>query len=305
MTKENPLNVAASVRQRLSNRSRETGEAFDFLLQRYAAERFLYRLGESSYRESYVLKGAMLFPLWGGSIYRPTRDLDFTGYGSGEIEDVIQVFHEICRIDVEDDGVVFDANTLTAEPIREETEYHGMRLSFDATLDSTRISMRIDLGFGNAIKPGAEAVDYPTLLDAPVPKICAYPPEAIVAEKLHAMVVLGERNSRLKDFYDLFVICGEFVFLGEPLTASIAATFERRRTEITPNIPTSLTARFYAEPARTERWRAYAVSRSVPGLPAEFAQVGERLIAFLLRPWRALASGEAFIDEWQPGGPWS
>lgn len=304
MTKANPSNVAASVRQRLLNRSRETGEVFDFLLQRYAAERFLYRLGESPYRERYVLKGAMLFPLWGGSLYRPTHDLDFTGYGSSEIGDVVEVFRQLCTLDVENDGVVFHADTLTADPIREDTEYHGLRLKFVATLDSARVSMQIDVGFGNAIKPGAERVDYPTLLEAPAPKICAYPPEAVVAEKLHAMVVLGERNSRFRDFYDLFILCSEFAFLGEPLSFAISATFERRQTEITSNIPSSLTARFYAEPSRAERWRAYAASRNLPGLPADFGRIGDRLVAFLLTPWQLLASRELFTAEWQPGGPW-
>jgi len=304
VTKATPSNVAASVRQRLLNRSRETGEVFDFLLQRYAAERFLYRLGESPYRERYVLKGAMLFPLWGGSLYRPTHDLDFTGYGSSEIADVVEVFRQLCTLDVENDGVVFHADTLIADPIRDEAEYHGLRLKFRATLDSARISMQIDVGFGNAIKPGAEQVDYPTLLEAPAPKICAYPPEAIVAEKLHAMVVLGERNSRLKDFYDIFVLCSEFAFLGEPLSLAIAATFERRRTEITSSIPSSLTARFYAEPSRAERWRAYAASRDLSSLPTDFTQIGERLVAFLLPPWQALAVSEVFNREWPPRGLW-
>ena len=305
MTKRKPANVAASVRERLLNRSRETGEVFDFLLQRYAAERLLYRLGQSPHRERYVLKGAMLLPLWGASIYRPTRDLDFTGYGSAEIDDVLEVFRSVCVLDVEDDGVLFQAETLTAAPIRDQSEYHGLRLKFVAMLAGARIPMQIDVGFGNAIEPGAESVEYPTLLGAPAPAIRAYPPEAVVAEKLHAMVLLGERNSRLKDFYDLYVLCGQFVFLGEPLSAAIAATFERRRTKISGETPSALSARFYSDAARAERWRAYAAARGVASLPFAFEEIGDRLIAFLLHPLAALAAGEVFAMEWQPGGPWS
>ena len=198
-----PRNVAASVRDRLLDRSRKTREDFQFLLQRYASERFLHRLGESARRDRYILKGAMLFALWGGAAYRATRDLDFAGYGSSEASGVLAAMREVCAVPVAEDGLVFDAGTLTAEPIRGDAEYHGLRVQFEAMLGVARIPMQVDIGFGNAIEPPATEADYPTLLDMPTPRIRAYPQEAVVAEKLHAMVVLGERNSRYKDFYDL------------------------------------------------------------------------------------------------------
>jgi hypothetical protein len=201
-----PHNMAASVHDRLLNGSRTRGEDFQFILQRYAAERFLYRLGESTYRDRYVLKGAMLFALWGGSIYRPTRDLDFTGYGDNEAEAVLASLREICDLAVPDDGLTFDSSTLAAEPIRDTAEYNGLRVRFQAKLGSARLAMQIDIGFGNAIEPQPCEVEYPTLLDGASPRIRAYPPEAVVAEKLHALVVLGEANSRMKDLYDLHVI---------------------------------------------------------------------------------------------------
>jgi hypothetical protein len=197
------------VRDRLLDRTRQTGEDFRFLLHRYAAERFLHRLGESAYRDRYVLKGAMLFPLLGGSIYRATGD----------------------------------------------------------TLGVARIPMRIDIGFGNAIEPPATEALYPTLLDMPAPRIRAYPPESVVAEKLHAMVVLGERNSRYKDFYDLYILARQFAFDGVRLTAAIAATFERRQTAIEAALPVALAPRFYADDAQGAQWRAYVARSSLPGAP--------------------------------------
>jgi Nucleotidyl transferase AbiEii toxin, Type IV TA system len=158
MTKRPITNVAASARDRLLNRGRQTGEDFQFLLQRYAAERFLYRLGQSAHRARFVLKGAMLFALWGGSVYRPTRDLDFAGYGNSDADDVIATFREICAVPVPDDGLSFDAATVRAEPIRDEAEYNGLRVRLRATLGAARIEMQIDIGFGNAIEPGANDV---------------------------------------------------------------------------------------------------------------------------------------------------
>ncbi len=299
-----PRNIAASVRDRLLKRSRDTGEDFQFLLHRYAAERFLHRLGESAHRDRYVLKGAMLFPLWGGSIYRGTRDLDFTGYGSSTAIDVLAIMREVCAVPVVEDGLVFDAGTLTAESIRDDAEYNGLRTRLQAMLGVARIPMQIDIGFGNAIEPPATEADYPTLLDMPAPRVRAYPREAVVAEKLHAMVVLGERNSRQKDFYDLYVLARQFRFEGERLTRAIAATFERRRTPIDARFPTAFTPRFYTDDARAGQWRAYLTRNTLPGAPADWIAVGELLQLFLGQPWRAVAESRTFSDEWVPAGPW-
>ena len=300
-----PRNLAASIHRRLLNGARERGEDPQFILQRYAAERFLYRLGESPHREQFVLKGAMLFALWGGSVYRPTRDLDFTGYGSDEIGAVLSRIGDVCSAAVPDDGMYFDGTTLRAETIREEAEYAGIRIVFEAKLGKAKVRMQVDVGFGNAIEPGATDADYPTLLDAPTPHIRAYPHEAVVAEKLHAMVVLGERNSRYKDFYDLHVLARQFPFTGDSLARAIAATFERRRTTIDGALPAVLAPRFYADDARGEQWRAYLTSRALPGAPANFVGVGEVLQAFLGPVWSALAAGDTFTDRWKPAGPWN
>lgn len=295
---------AESIRQRLRNLLRERGEDVQFALQRYAIERFLYRLGISRHRERFILKGATLFALWGGAVYRPTRDLDFTGYGSSDETDVLKALRDICRHSGETDELAFEADSLTAEQIRDDSEYQGLRIRLEARLGESRIPVQIDIGFGNAIEPPPQEAEYPTFLNDPPPRIRTYPPEAVVAEKLHAMVVLGERNSRYKDFYDLYVLAMQFPFPGERLARAVAATFARRRTPIDAAIPADLTPRFYADDARAAQWRAYLTRNALPGAPADFGSVGNMLQSFLRPVWDPLARGEAFALQWPRSGPW-
>ena len=304
MTRGSLRNVGASVRARLLERSRSTGEGFQFLLQRFAAERFLHRLGESSYRERFVLKGAMLLALWSEAMYRPTRDLDFTGYGSALPDDIRSAIRGICAVPVSDDGIIFNCEALTLESIRGQDEYDGVRTRFDAMLDGARLPMRIDIGFGNAIQPPPIDAHYPALLDLPRPRIRVYPREAVVAEKLHAMVVLDERNSRFKDFYDVHALVRHFAFEGEHLVRAVVATFERRRTTISRDLPVALTPRFYADTGRAERWRNYVNGNELPGVPLDFGVVGERLLSFFAEPWDAMARKSRFPGNWPAGGPW-
>ncbi|HEY9870249.1 MAG TPA: nucleotidyl transferase AbiEii/AbiGii toxin family protein [Candidatus Obscuribacterales bacterium] len=300
-----PRNIAASVHQRLLNRSRRTGEDFQFLLQRYAAERFLYRLGKSRHRNRFVLKGAMLYALWGGSIYRATRDLDFTGYGDSDSTAVLKCFQDICCVSTPDDGIEFRASTVRVEPILDQAEYHGLRLRFQAFIGTAQIAMQVDVGFGNAIEPPAIDVEYPTLLNSPAPNIRAYPHEAVVAEKLHAMHRLGEANSRLKDFYDLYVLSRQFDFDGARLAEAILATFKRRGTPIDLPLPAALAPRFYSDAKRTEQWRAYLKRNSLPAAPEDFTMVGDRLRTFLEPVWSALTSGSRFARFRPAGADWT
>lgn len=304
MTRGPLRNVGASVRARLLKRSRGTGEGFQFLLQRYAAERFLHRLGESPYRERFVLKGAMLLALWSEAIYRPTRDLDFTGYGSASPDDIRSAIRDICAVPVTDDGIVFNCEGLVLQPIRGQDEYDGIRMRFDALLDGARIPMRIDIGFGNAIQPPPIDAHYPALLDVPRPRIRVYPREAVVAEKLHAMVVLDERNSRYKDFYDVHALVRHFAFEGEHLVRAVVATFERRRTTLSRDLPVALTPRFYADAGRAKQWRNYVNENELPGVPSDFDVIGERLLSFFAEPWAAMARRATFAGRWSAGGPW-
>ena len=304
MTRGPLRNVGASVRARLLERSRETGDDFQLLLQRYGAERFLHRLGESPYRERFVLKGAMLLPLWGDAIYRPTRDLDLAGYGSSSPDDIRSAFHDICAVPVADDGLVFDVEALRVEPIRGQDEYDALRIGFKAILDGARVPMQIDIGFGDAVQPPPIDAHYPVLLDAPRPRIRVYPREAVVAEKLHAMVAHGERNSRYKDFYDLHVLAQHFDFAGEHLVRAIGATFEQRRTPISKVLPVALTPPFYADAGHAERWVRYRSRNDLRAAPPDFGTVGDRVRSFLVEPWEALARGAEFTGTWPAGGPW-
>ena len=304
MTGRRLRNIGASVRARLLERSRKTGERFEFLLQRYGAERFLYRLGESVYRERFVLKGAMLLAFWGEALYRPTRDLDLAGYGSPLSEDLRPTLREICVVAVVDDGIVFNGDSVVITPIRTNDDYEARRARFEATLDGARIRVQIDIGFGDAVRPSPIDVEYPVLLDAPHPRIRAYPRESVVAEKIHAMVAHGERNSRYKDFYDLHVLAQHFDFDGEYLVHAVGATFEQRRTPVSEALPVALTPSFYADAGHAERWVRYRNRNDLPAVPSDFGTVGDRVRPFLVEPWEALARGEKFTAKWPAGGPW-
>jgi hypothetical protein len=294
---------AESIRQRLRNELRSRGEDVTLGLSRYAVERFLYRLGRSIHRERFVLKGATLFAIW-GTAYRPTRDVDFTGYGSSDPADVISAFREICNTADDVDQLVFDVATITAEPIRDGSEYDGLRIRIRARLGDSDIPLQVDVGFGNAIVPGPEEKEYRTILGDPPPRILAYPPESVVAEKTHAMVILGRRNSRFKDFYDIYAMAGAFRFERTTLVEAVMATFDRRRTPVQADLPDALAAPYYADGTRASQWRAYVTRNGLSDAPADFAQVGDRIVAFLHPPWADLGSGSATAGDWQGGGPW-
>ena len=258
MSRNDPSNKAASVRQKLLNRSREKGEDFQVLLNRYALERFLYRLSCSAHRDRFVLKGALLFVLWEGDLHRMTRDLDLLGYGSHAVGDLVQVVREVFEAEVEEDGLIFFTDQVGGALIREDQAYEGVRVIVPGRLGSARVRLQIDVGFGDAVTPGPVESTLPTLLDAPAPVLRTYPKETVVAEKLQAMVVLGIANSRMKDFYDIAHLAGHFAFDGSLLSEAIRATFERRRTSIpaTSRRPSSASKRTSPRSCRASRkWR--------------------------------------------------
>lgn len=257
MTASNPANVAASVRQRLLNRSRKTGEDYNLLLTHYGIERLLYRLSLSEHTDRFVLKGAMLFTIWTGSIYRPTRDLDLLGLGDSSAEHLVEVFCSLCALDAKDDGLVFDDKSVRCEEIRGDQAYTGQRVKLTALLEKARIDLQVDIGFGDAVTPDAKRHSYPTLLDHPAPVIFSYPPETVVAEKLEAMVSLGMGNSRMKDFYDVWTLLQNFDLDENVMRDAIGATFKRRRTKCPATIPIAMSHEFASDPTKNRQWRAF------------------------------------------------
>lgn len=279
--------VAQSIRQRLLNRSRETGEDYNLLLTRYAIERLLYRLSQSEHANDFVLKGAMLFTVWTGALHRPTHDLDLLGFGDPSEERLVGVFRNVCDQAVDDDGMSFDANTITATSIRDEHAYAGNRLRIEAKLGNARLNVQVDVGFGDVVTPEAVTKAYPTLLDQPVPMLRVYSPESVIAEKLEAMVSLGMANSRMKDFYDAWVLLQQFELDDAVLAAAIRATFERRRTSIPSGVPLGLTDEFAGDPGKQLQWVGFLRRSGLPDTQELLAVVHtlrDRLLPLLTRP---------------------
>lgn len=297
-------NVPASIRDRLKTKNREMGGAFELTIRRYAAERFFYRLGISEHCDKFVLKGAMLLLVWGESVARPTRDIDFTGYGSSKAEDVGLIIRDICSIPCPEDGIIFDCEDMEIEVIRPEDKYDGLHFKFKAVLAGARIPMRMDIGFWDTINPPPSNVEYPILLDGPKPRIRIYPRESVIAEKFNALATHRGRYNRHKDLYDIYGLASHFSFDGRCLTNAMSATFTQRGTMATKNLPAGLTPEFYADAVRGAMWREYLDRDSLSGVPRNLEETGLLILSFLVEPWNALAESGAFTGSWPEGGPW-
>jgi len=305
MSRARPANRAASVRQRLLNLSMSKREDPNFTLTRYVLERLLYRLTQSEHAGQFILKGAMLFALWTRSEHRPTRDLDLLGFGEASGERLTEIFQELCAVHVEPDGLEFDSGSVRAAQNREGQTYQGQRVKLNARLGTAIIPVQIDIGFGDVVTPEAQEIDYPTLLDLPAPRIRAYPPETVVAEKLQALVDLGMQNSRMKDFYDLWRIARQFSFEGQTMVAAVRATFERRATTLPKTVPTGLSEEFATDEQKNKQWRAFLERNQLPERDLSLSHVLDDLRNFLMPMLKAAANGEAFHHTWPSGGPWT
>ena len=250
-------NLAASVHARLAQLRAKTGEDYNVLLVRFTLERLRYRLARARHRDQFLLKGAMLFAVWDSALHRATRDLDLLGFGQPTPERLTEVFRELCGIEVEADGVVYDPRSVTCEDIRAQDEYAGIRVKLRATIGNAVVPVQVDVGFGDALPVAPEEITFPVLLDMTAPKLRAYARETVVAEKLEAIVKLGMLNSRFKDYFDLHYLAQRFPFDGELLAKSIAATFERRGTALPTGLPAGLTPTFSSDPAKIRGWQAF------------------------------------------------
>ena len=300
MTSKPPRNIAASVRQRLTNLSRERSEDLQFVLTRYGLERLLYRLSISPYASQFILKGAALFQLWTGQPHRSTRDLDLLGYGAPSPERLQTIFSMICSLAVDDDGLVFSPETIKAEQLKEDAEYQGIRLRIECRLENARLGLQIDIGFGDAITPEPLSTTYPTLLEFPAPRLLAYPRETVVAEKFQTMVALGIANSRMKDFYDVWTLARQFEFDGTLLSSAIRVTFERRQTPIPTAPPLALTTDFAKNPSKATQWNAFLRKGRLVETPPPFSDVVWLLQDFLMPPTIAIREPSPWPYSWTP-----
>ena len=250
-------NLAASIRARLKNHADATGQDFNLILTHFGLERLLYRLSISQHAGNYLLKGALLFSLWYDQPKRPTRDADLLGFGADDTATAVAAFQDICKIQVED-GLAFDPDLVKATEIRKEAGYGGVRLELLGFLDGARISLQVDIGFGDAVTPAPEAVEYPVLIaNLPAPHLRAYPKYTVIAEKLHAICLLGMANTRMKDYFDLRVLLAEDAIDASLLVAAVEATFNRRQFAVPTIAPAGLSGEFADDPVKQRQWAAF------------------------------------------------
>ena len=296
-------NIVASVHQRLLNQARQEGRPFNEMLQYYAMERFLYRLCASNHAKKFVLKGALMFTVWRTSNTRSTMDIDLLGSCSNATDETSSIVRDICMIKVEPDGLLFDANSISAEHITEDADYEGIRLRVRGSLGAARISLQIDIGFADVVVPRPTVLEYPVILDLPAPRLRCYSKESTVAEKFQAMVKLGVLNSRMKDFYDIWLMAQEFDFKGTVLAKAVKETFNRRKTEIRGESIAFLNA-IAEEQAKQQQWSGFLRRSHINDAPSELGDVIAGLDSFLGPISYAVASGGSFTKNWNAPGPW-
>ena len=214
------------------------------------------------------------------------------------------MFRRICVLSVADDGVIFEPETLRTEVTRTGERYGGVRLSIVAKVVEARLTVRIDIGFGDAVTPGVREIDFPSLLDMPAPRLHAYPPETVVAEKFQALVSLGMTNSRMKDFYDLWAISETFSFDGKIVAEAIRAIFNRRQTVVPSETPVALTRAFAEDGTKQSQWRGFLRRTAIDMAPGPFVELQRKVAAFVVPPALAIASGTIFSQKWEAGSGW-
>ncbi|HET7250119.1 MAG TPA: nucleotidyl transferase AbiEii/AbiGii toxin family protein [Gemmatimonadales bacterium] len=267
---------------RLARHAREIGVDPNLVLTRYAVERFLYRLSRSAHAERFVLKGALLMLVWLGERLRPTSDADLLGTGNLTQETLAQILKEVVAQPVEADAVEFDLDSVDVEPIRAEDDYGGWRATVRARVGAARLTVQVDVGIGDAVTPVPQWLDYPGLLDLPRPRLRAYPRESVIAEKLHAIVRFGTRNSRMKDYFDIRALAREGSVDAALLADAISATFERRATVVPDKVPAGLLDSFANESGPQAQWMAFLGRNRLAG--PSFAEVVTEVRALVLAP---------------------
>lgn len=294
-----------SIQARLTNEAHSSKRPFAEVLELFAIERFLHRLGRSEYRDRFALKGALLLRHWLGTDTRPTRDIDLSVAMALDAEQLRAVLGDILRASVVDDGIEFLLDSIVVSPIRHDSPVLGLRATFDGRLGRTRLRYQVDVGFGDAVFPPTEDVVPGGLLGFPMASIRAYTPYTTVAEKLQAVVELGEANSRLKDYYDLVFLPRSVAFDGPTLVESIRRTFARRSMPIPVGTPEGLGDAFVRDPVTITRWKAFLRKSGLDGkADLDLPSLAGEIRRFALPPLEAARDARPFEVHWPPGGPW-
>ena len=298
-------NISASVRARLQNKAREANRPFAEVLQYYGMERFLYRFSRSPHVEAFVLKGALMFTAWQVPDRRTTLDIDFLARHGDQVVKIESVMREVCAVSVDPDGLVFDADTVQGRTITEAADYQGVRVKCTGFLEKSRIPLQIDVGFGDIVYPKTQKLIYPVLLDFPKPRLNGYPPECVISEKFEAMVTLGQLNSRMKDFYDIWLLMRQFDFEGASLQEALRRTFIHRKTNLPTKRPLFAEEIYDEKSDRQTLWAAFLRKNDITHAPDTLSVIAKEIENFLSEPITALTNGIACSKKWEHSGQWT
>lgn len=302
--KESIANIQASIRGRLQNKARQTGRPFSEVLQYYGMERFLYRLSQSRYADRFILKGALMFIVWNVPSRRTTLDIDLLARYDNKAAVIERVIKDVCILPVDPDGLIFDPSTVQGRKIKEDADYEGVRVKFCGFLERARIPMQIDVGFGDIVYPGVKAIDYPVILNPPGPHLKGYPAESVISEKFEAMVKLGLLNSRMKDFYDIWIMMCRFDFSGSDLAGALKRTFEHRKTSLPESRSLFAEEIYDTRSDRQTLWKAFLKKGDIKHAPEKLSKAASGIEEFLIKPIDAINKNRAFNEAWKAPGPW-
>tara|TARA_Y100000294_G_C8557617_1_gene337783 strand:+ start:435 stop:1349 length:915 start_codon:yes stop_codon:yes gene_type:complete len=302
--KKDVKNIHASIRTQLQSKAKETNQPFAEILQYYGMERFLYRFSRSKHAEKFTLKGALMFTVWQVPERRTTLDIDFSTRYDNQIPTIENVIRDVCKGPVTPDGIVFDRETIKGQKIKEDADYEGVRVKFKGFLERSRIPMQVDVGFGDIIYPRPRAVYYPVILDFPRPHLKGYPAESVVSEKFEAMIKLGLLNSRMKDFYDIWLMMRRFDFDGLKLAEAVKRTFKHRKNSLPKRKPLFAEEIYDEKSDRQTLWKAFLKKEDIKHAPENLYVTAREIEKFLIKPLNAINKGEKFIGGWKPSGPW-
>jgi len=296
-------NLPASVLQRLKNEARKRNLPFQEILTYYGLERYLYRISKSAYCERFILKGALVMLTWPSKIIRTTRDMDFRAYVDSDLEAISKTIQEICVVDVEPDAIRFDAESVRVELIAEHADFPSVRARLVGYIDNVRIHIQIDIGFSDEIKPKPSLVHFPTILDLPAPEIYTYHPETVLSEKVDAIFYHGEMNTRMKDFYDIWVISNDFQIEGGLLVEAMNTTFRNRGTHIEPRLSELFSDDFIKE--KSDLWKTFLYGIVEENeVSSDFKTILARIMEFVQPVLDTITSNGQLDKTWNPNDGW-